>query len=214
MRESADSRKGLTDFVEYAHAVTGRPLTVVEVGSYAGESMKLAMETGLVSEMHCVDPWKPGYDDADQASSTDMPAVEAMFDEAAAAYPGKVHKFKGDFEAFRAARPDVKPDLVYIDAEHTYKGCSRDIETALGTGAFLVGGHDYHPNWPGVVKAVNERFGRPGLTFSDSSWLCLASQAKPVEHEPAVPTAGPEAAKPAKKPAVKAPTKKSVAKSK
>lgn len=189
----------------------------MEVGSYAGQSMKLAMETGLVAEMYCVDPWTPGYDPDDAAAYTDFRAVERMFDEAAAAHPGRVHKFKGDFKAFREANPDVKPDLVYIDAEHTYEGCARDVNTALLAGAALVGGHDYERRWPGVVRAVNERFGRPGLTFSDTSWLCAASAARFAAEESAAESVAARFEEPAKKtsrrkPAAKKPAGKRAAK--
>ena len=55
------------------------------------------------------------------------------------------------------------PSLVFIDAEHTYEACKKDIETwwpLLREGG-IIAGHDYDPAgtyWPGVYKAVNEIF--------------------------------------------------------
>ena len=35
----------------------------------------------------------------------------------------------------------------------------------------IIGGHDYRPEWKGVVKAVNEMLGEPMFTFIDGSWI-------------------------------------------
>lgn len=54
-------------------------------------------------------------------------------------------------------------DLVFIDADHTYEGCKKDIDLwwpKLKKGGVMLG-HDYGPHFEGVVKAVNERFGSP-----------------------------------------------------
>ena len=32
-------------------------------------------------------------------------------------------------------------------------------------------GHDYCPGWPGVIKAVEEKLGKPDKTFLDGSWM-------------------------------------------
>ena len=39
----------------------------------------------------------------------------------------------------------------------------------------LIGGHDYQPEWPGVVKAVKEIFKEPDLVFEDESWVKVNS---------------------------------------
>ena len=58
---------------------------------------------------------------------------------------------------------DESLDLVFIDADHTYEGCKKDIDLwwpKLKKGGVMLG-HDYGPHFEGVVKAVNERFGSP-----------------------------------------------------
>jgi hypothetical protein len=57
--------------------------------------------------------------------------------------------------------PDGWADFVFIDAGHSYEAARQDI--ALWTpkvrpGGWL-GGHDYHPKFPGVIRAVNEAVG-------------------------------------------------------
>lgn len=51
-------------------------------------------------------------------------------------------------------------DFVFIDAAHSYAAVKQDIEAwrpKVRPGGWL-GGHDYHPAFPGVVKAVDEAF--------------------------------------------------------
>ncbi|MFN9368544.1 MAG: hypothetical protein ACK6CT_07220 [Planctomycetia bacterium] len=48
------------------------------------------------------------------------------------------------------------PALVFLDAIHTYEETKLDIEWALRAGAQLISGHDYSPDFPGVVQAVEE----------------------------------------------------------
>lgn len=168
MRDSW-GRRGLADLV----AATGASgLRVVEVGSYAGESADVFASLPQVALVWCVDPWKAGYDDGDVASSSDFAEVEAAFDKVAARHPGKVRKFKGTLRDFRAVHPDARPDLVYIDAEHTYDAVARDIADAVAWRPRFVAGHDYNPrDWPGVARAVDEAFGRQDRVFLDTSWL-------------------------------------------
>jgi SAM-dependent methyltransferase len=52
-------------------------------------------------------------------------------------------------------------DFVFIDAGHSYEAVKADIaawEPKVRPGGWL-GGHDHHPRFPGVIRAVGERFG-------------------------------------------------------
>jgi predicted O-methyltransferase YrrM len=58
----------------------------------------------------------------------------------------------------------LEADLIYVDASHEYEAVKDDIEwwwTVLKPGGILMG-DDYRSNWPGVVRAVNEK-GTPEL---------------------------------------------------
>jgi hypothetical protein len=57
--------------------------------------------------------------------------------------------------------PDGWADFVFIDAGHSYQAAQQDIalwSAKVREGGWL-GGHDYHPKFPGVIQAVDEAFG-------------------------------------------------------
>lgn len=57
--------------------------------------------------------------------------------------------------------PDGWADFVFIDAAHSYRAVCDDIADWLPKvkpGGWF-GGHDYHPKFPGVIRAVDEAFG-------------------------------------------------------
>jgi hypothetical protein len=59
-------------------------------------------------------------------------------------------------EASKCIQQDI--DLLFIDAGHTYEDVKEDIEDWLPLVKGTIAGHDYSPNWPGVIKAVDEHF--------------------------------------------------------
>ena len=63
-------------------------------------------------------------------------------------------------------------DFVFIDADHSYKGVCDDIDAwspKVRKGGMIIG-HDFH--FPGVKKAVIEKFGNDGFsTADDFLWL-------------------------------------------
>ena len=63
-------------------------------------------------------------------------------------------------------------DVVYIDAAHGYENVKNYIELWFPKTKRYIGGHDYNEKcWPNVIKAVNEKFGKPHYLFKDKSWL-------------------------------------------
>jgi len=73
---------------------------------------------------------------------------------------------KGDSVACMETYPDYSFDMIYIDADHSYEGCCRDLQTAfrkVKRGGFIMG-HDYEMNMKkahreyvfGVKRAVDE----------------------------------------------------------
>jgi len=165
MRGYSGGREGLRQLIEYT-GLSG--ISMVEVGSYAGQSAEVFANMPQVREIWCVDPWKPGYDDSDKASHSDMSEVELAFDEVAAKHPDKIRKFKGVLEDFHDEYPNVRPDLVYIDACHLYEHVKSDIAVSMSMGPKFVAGHDFP--FEGVSKAVYD-IGGPSETFKDGSWV-------------------------------------------
>lgn len=143
---------------------------MVEVGSYAGESADVFASCRLVSRMICVDPWQAGYDPKDPASYTDFSEVEAVFDTVMSRHSDKIEKYKGTLQQLVAERPDLCPDIVYIDANHSYEFVKADIGAAKKLNPKIIAGHDYDMGHTGVIRAVAEELGDPMRVFFDSSW--------------------------------------------
>lgn len=157
---------GLVDLIALMASKKEGKLTMIEIGSYQGESMEIFAKSGHVQKIICIDPWKSGYDNADVASKSDMNKVEAAFDERAAAAKefAEVVKHKGTIDTFIKSEdfcPDI--DFVYIDACHRYEGCKHDIEMCINAvkPTIAYSGHDFVDGWCGVKKAVNELLGEP-----------------------------------------------------
>ena len=64
-------------------------------------------------------------------------------------------------------------DFAYIDGNHHYEYVKEDIQICLKKikNDGIISGHDYCEESPGVIKAVNEMFGKPDKVFSDASWI-------------------------------------------
>ncbi len=63
-------------------------------------------------------------------------------------------------------------DFVFIDAGHSYHAARADIEAwepKVKPGGWL-GGHDYHPKFPGVIRAVDEWFGERVSLLPGNIW--------------------------------------------
>jgi hypothetical protein len=167
MRPNEEFRRGP---VVIAMMGGSKDLTVVEVGSFTGESAELFLKTGLVSKIYCIDPWAGGYDDAhDWASRSDMRSVEAEFDMRVGG-DRRVVKCKGTLSTVELPK---RADIVYIDAVHTYEGVMSDIGLSISQlHPRILSGHDYGTqDYPGVTQAVREALGFPDAVLCDTSWV-------------------------------------------
>ncbi len=54
-----------------------------------------------------------------------------------------------------ASFPDHALDFVYIDADHEEASVFADLSGAARVVRGLIGGHDYGPQFPGVMRAVD-----------------------------------------------------------
>ena len=71
-----------------------------------------------------------------------------------------VNRGRGEDKASEYA--DGRFDVVFIDAGHTYEEVKQDIIQWKPKAKMIIAGHDYYPGvWDGVVKAVDEAFGKP-----------------------------------------------------
>ena len=60
--------------------VIGDTPTIVELGSYMGESSLIFAEEFPNGKIICIDSWEGGFDDSDSCSNVDYSDVEQQFD--------------------------------------------------------------------------------------------------------------------------------------
>jgi len=148
-------------------------LTMVEIGSYAGESAEMFLASGKIDLFYAVDPWQGGYDDTDGASHSDMCAVETAFDQRISRFGNRVVKLKmtGAEAAKKFHNEGLTCDMVYIDGLHTYDGVMSDLHDWYDLAASIVAGHDYTQYHRDVIRAVNEFLPKfPSRVYADGSW--------------------------------------------
>lgn len=149
-RSTLPQVKGLLDLM-MCFPLSMRGTTMVEIGSAQGESA--ALFSLFFGKIICVDP-----------------AFGVDFDKNTRGRNVVKYAMKS-FEAVGLI--EEKVNFIYIDAVHSYPSLKQDatlyVPKLLPKGLF--GGHDYSSSWPGVVRAVDELFGKPDKVFCDSSWL-------------------------------------------
>jgi hypothetical protein len=132
---------------------------IVELGCAYGESTEIF--AGYFKRVYAIDPWAP-----------DPEAME-RFDGVVSRH-SNIIKLRGYDIEFLDQFDLNSLDTVYVDAEHTYPALRKNIYDWLPKIKVdgVIAGHDYNPvDWPGVVEAVNEIFGKPDVVFEDTSWL-------------------------------------------
>lgn len=167
---------------------------VLEVGSFAGESMQVFSRILKPKEILCVDPYMEDgsikRELGDYAPS--MKVVKGLFKDRATEIEREgltqVTLIERYFQSWNevnviGSNPDSEysfiPEVIYIDADHSYKAVKNDLEIADGYRrefGSLICGHDYADGWPEVKRAVqefaNDR-GLPIITFEDGSYMLL-----------------------------------------
>lgn len=157
---------------------------IVEIGAYKGCSTSfLAVEiinSGKNIKLDVIDSWNG-------ENETEAPWQS---------YVGAIDKPTGDiFEDFKknlapvfhiinpvqslstpaaALYEDKSLDFIFIDGDHNYEGINKDLHAwrpKMKDGAIMAG-HDYNPHsFPGVIKAVDDFFGKQNVNVINGSWL-------------------------------------------
>ena len=173
MRDQAYT-KGLEDLIRYVkqHGDT-KKMSMIEIGSYAGESTQ--MFANEFESVIAIDPFINDYDPNDiTCKYMELEKVYDTFKEVVDRNNNIKHIRMTSDDAIESLM-NVSVDFIYIDGLHTYEQIKKDIKNYLPLlkPNCLIGGHDYHRNWSGVVKGINEILGEPDRTFSDTSWIKL-----------------------------------------
>lgn len=168
---------GLTELARDIKNELGDNITLVEIGSYMGESAEIFAQILPNSKIYCIDPFVGNFDAKDPCSYDNYLAVEHYFDLRIAKY-GNITKMKGFSTDY-----SIDCDAVYIDGRHFYEGVKEDILhwMPLIKNGGIISGHDYYekqhimyvnnPHIQGVKRAVDEILVKPKKTYSDGSWM-------------------------------------------
>jgi len=167
-----DSEVELRKFCNDLKEILGDSPTIVELGSYMGESSSIFAEEFPNGNIICIDSWEGGFDNADSCSRADYVDVENQFDIRLSQHKN-IKKIKGYSTDF-----SIECDMVYIDACHKYECVVNDINHWKPLAKKIISGHDYNtdtfilwnPHIAGVKKAVNELLNKPDKTYGDGSW--------------------------------------------
>jgi predicted O-methyltransferase YrrM len=147
------------------------PKTMIEIGSYMGESTMMFAAVGLFDTIHSIEPHS-GSEEFNKLYGYSWEDVKKEYKINTRYFDNIIHHQDYSHNVVDMFE-DNSIDFIYIDAEHTYESVKRDLELYLpklkrgGT----IGGHDYHEVWPGVCNAIDEKF--TNITrFIDTSWIC------------------------------------------
>ncbi len=135
--------------------------SVVEIGSFLGLSAVWFAQR--VDHVTCVDSW---YENATVESHNNLVGTLRRWDlprdffglfrdnVMRSGYWHKILPIRGNSHCVHGEVPDA--DLVYIDGDHSYQGCKRDIELYLPKALKIICGDDYTEREGfGVIEAVN-----------------------------------------------------------
>jgi hypothetical protein len=139
----------------------------LELGSYCGASALFMAQYATQARIICVDPWDgrgPGEGYPLQAASLDA------FQHHLWPYRERVEAWRmTSLEGLRLAYElGVRPDLVFIDADHSYEFVRADLQLARELfPEALVCGDDYYLEGVSraVIKTLGNQFGVIGASF-------------------------------------------------
>ncbi len=136
-------------------ASTPRP--IIEIGTLIGATTtEIALADQGRHEIITVDNycWNPWLLDSQQHSATAAQMLRYLV------ASDRVKRIEMDKQKFFEKYSGPAPALVFLDAWHTYEETKKDIVWAQSVQTNVVSGHDYCPDFAGVVRAVEE-FGGP-----------------------------------------------------
>lgn len=193
----------------------GRPLRMLEVGSWVGESA-LALLGGAPkdSRIYCVDHWQGSATDWTCHIAKEVNVWEWFVKNTEDLIGTSIFPVKGNsVQAAADLGESQELDLIFLDADHAKDPVRADIDAWLRhlspTGVLC--GHDYCAEFPGVVEALEEFLGPLRLTPSrihgTTVWFVTKTQIDRARAAITVnsgPVASPGATIPANLPATQA----------
>jgi hypothetical protein len=144
-------------------SLASRSKSVVEVGSWKGRSTKILLEA-CKGTVFAVDHW---LGSKGSVITTAADGAFNAFMENVGTYDNLV-VLKGESSTVAKNFEGGKVDMVFIDAGHEYEEIMADIKAWNPLCKKIICGHDYTPQFHGVIQAVNENF--KNINLVDSLW--------------------------------------------
>jgi cephalosporin hydroxylase len=153
-----------------------RPVRMIEIGSYMGESTMLFAASGIFDSIWAIDPFK-GDDPAMGLGKQGLSWKDIKNE-----YDNNTRYFSNitlyeDYSYNVVEKfPNEYADFIYIDGAHDYESVVQDLECYLPKvkKGGLIGGHDYnkwYEPYEDVMRAVDHVVGKPNKVYPDTSWL-------------------------------------------
>ena len=144
--------------LEYLATAAHKSEKIAEIGSWHGRST-VAIAENTSGQVWAIDTWQ-GSDEPvhQQLISTNRPDWVMNEFIANTHHCENITIIRASSINAAAYLHDHRFDFIFIDAAHDYESVYNDIKAwqPLLKENGILSGHDYAPNWPGVVKAVQE----------------------------------------------------------
>lgn len=138
-------------------------LTVVEIGVFAAHFSRMIMEALPFVQIIGIDPYigSDGTFPGEYSKTLDPDVALAQATETFQDFGPRAALLSTTGEEAAKAIPAESVDAVFIDGCHLYECVQTDLATwrpkLRRDATTLVCGHDFSPQWPGVVRAVHEQ---------------------------------------------------------
>ena len=140
--------KGLTDLTsELIHIFSDKksiPKTMIEIGSYMGESTMIFASSGIFETIHSIEPHQ-GIEIFSEQYQYTWKDIEKEYKINTRHFNNIIHHKDFSYNVLDKFE-DNSIDFIYIDADHTYESVKKDIESYLPK---LKDGGDMGNNWEG-----------------------------------------------------------------
>lgn len=143
---------------EHLLRIVPKGAKIAELGVFTGAFSSDISRICQPAELHLIDTWE-GRAECGDANGENIQVVEDMSLVYLALALKSYQRFtlhRGTVQEMLAQFEDNYFDFVYVDATHTEEAVYADLRLAGLKTSWGIGGHDYSPQYPGVISAVRK----------------------------------------------------------
>jgi hypothetical protein len=156
----------------------------VELGVAAGRHSRYILENTGIDKLWSIDRWQhvSGYDDEMNLPQNEHDELYLYVCSALSRFGARSSIIRSDTTLASTIFADKTLDFVYVDADHSYEGCKKDLLAwipKIRPGG-IISGHDL--NWSSVNKAITEvipQFGiKSVIPIGEACWAQIVPEIK------------------------------------